>query len=205
MYTTDIKTLEALRKIYRMYYKDSDEPPEIKYVRVRVVQTLGLVIAGKLVKISDKAIEEGIKALRNCRTILCDSLLTETGIRYKLERYGLKNRVVSLSSLRRSYNEGLVDQIDKILNICENSIVVVGASPKVLDKIISNVNILKPCLIIATPPGFIDAPYVKRRLIVERPCEYMTILGTLGSSILAISLFTSLVDIYLGFHRYVVD
>ncbi|NPA70709.1 MAG: hypothetical protein GXO26_07865 [Crenarchaeota archaeon] len=204
IYKTDEKTIEALRKIYRMYVKDLNEPLEVKYVRTRVIQTIGLAIAGKLVKVSDRAIEVGVKALENELPIICDALITETGVKYKVERYGLKNSIISLSSFRRSYDEGLVDQIDKIVKeYSKDTIIIVGASPKVLNKVIDNVSLLRPRIIIASPPGFIDAPYVKRRLIVEKPCEYMTILGTLGSSMLAIALFTALLEISMGFHRLI--
>ncbi|NPB00016.1 MAG: hypothetical protein GXO10_01440 [Crenarchaeota archaeon] len=204
IYRTDEKTIEALRKIYRMYVKDLDEPLEVKYVRTRVIQTIGLAIAGRLVKISERAIDEGVEALRRGAPIICDALMTETGIRYKIERYGLKNTITSLSSLRKSYDEGLVEQIDKILgNSSMDTMIIVGASPKVLNKILDNIDRIRPRIIIASPPGFIDAPYVKRRLIVEKPCEYMTILGTLGSSMLAIALFTALLEISMGFHELI--
>ncbi len=204
IYKTDEKTIEALRKIYKMYVKDLDEPLEIKYVRTRVIQTIGLAIAGKLVKVSEKAIEVGVHALENELPIICDALITETGIRYKVERYGLKNSIISLSSLRKSYDEGLVEQVDKIIKqYSKDSIIIIGASPKVLNKVLDNYSLFRPRIIIASPPGFIDAPYVKRRLIIEKPCEYMTILGTLGSSMLAIALFTALLEIYMGFHRLI--
>ncbi|NPA22674.1 MAG: hypothetical protein GXO23_00040 [Crenarchaeota archaeon] len=203
IYRTDEKTLEALRRIYRMYVRDLDEPLEIKYVRTRVIQTIGLAVAGRLVRVSERAIEEGLKALREGATVLCDALMTETGIRYKIERYTLPNRVISLSSLRRSYDEGLAEQLSKVDSDIRRSIIVIGASPKVLNTILDNVRKFEPRLIIASPPGFIDAPYVKRRLVIERPCEYMTILGTLGSSMLAMALFTALLEIDMGYHRYI--
>ncbi len=205
MYSTDRKTLETLRRIYRMYIKDLDEPIEIKYTRTRVIQTIGLAIAGKLVKISERAITEGIKAIERDLPIICDTLITETGINYKIRRYGLKNNVISLSSLRRDYSEELAEQLTKIgrEDISRGTIIIVGASPKVLSSILNNISLFNPKIIIATPPGFIDAPYVKRRLVIEKPCEYMTILGTLGSSMLSIALFTSLIEIRLGYHKLI--
>ncbi len=205
IYKTDEKTLEALKKIYKMYIKDLDEPLEIKYIRTRVIQTIGLALAGKLVKVSERAVETGVRAIRDGLTIICDALLTETGVRYKVERYGLKNRIISLSSLRRSYDESLVEQLSKIGSKEDDTIIIIGASPKVLDKVLSNVDLFKPRIIIATPPGFIDAPYVKRRLVRERPCEYITVLGTLGSSMLAMALFTALLEIEMGYHKYFED
>ena len=83
----------------------------------------------------------------------------------------------------------------KLAQISNNSILVIGYAPSVLLETCEAIKQQKiqPALIIGLPIGFSHAPAAKRRLM-QQPIPYITIEGTLGGGLLAATALNSLVE-----------
>lgn len=168
------------------------------YLTILAIHALGLPMIQDSIVISENFVSEAAQALNeNCK-IVCDTRVLAVGVKYSLEKRGFSNSVICLSELRDLKNyKFIADVIENEPEIIENSLVLIGSSPMVLEKILNKK--LRARAIIATPPGFLKAPQVKTMLACS-DYAYVTVLGSVGCSSLCLALFNGLLDIVQGIH-----
>ncbi len=172
--------------------------PEKLYLTVLAIHALGMPMLQDCIVISDNFVDEAARAVNNNCTIVCDTRMLASGVKHSLERRGFRSSVVCLSELRDRQNlRFLAEVIESNPDIVNGSLVLVGSSPMVLEKILTMK--LRPRAIIATPPGFLKAPQVKIMLVFSDHA-YATVLGSVGCSSLCLALFNGLLDIVQGIH-----
>lgn len=139
---------------------------------------------------SNDAISEGIRAIQQNASVICDVEMVRAGItRYPTECY-LRDTVSSPSGFpTRSYSA--MQRAATIHKV--GSIFVVGCAPTALRALIelNNEKWFNPALIIGLPVGFIDASESKNTLTSTR-FNYITNVGIKGGSPAACAAFNAL-------------
>jgi precorrin-8X/cobalt-precorrin-8 methylmutase len=170
----------------------------------RVIHTTVDVDFGKSLIFHPSAIETGIKAIKEGKTIITDVHMVKSGIRaYDLTEFG--NKILCFFDKEKT--EPNPDNIPRaVLSMrkagekLNNSIVAIGNAPTALFELIDMVkdNKVKPCLIIGMPVGFVGSAESKEEL-QELDVPYITINGRRGGSAVAAAILNALIKIAKGY------
>lgn len=155
----------------------------------RVVYASGNPELAKHVYISEDAVDSGIEALRAGVPILTDVRMVKEGIRWnRVENY--LDEAAELASRLGITRAAAAMR----LGLGSPKIVVVGNSPTALAEAlrIHRERGVEIPLVVASPPGFINAPAVKEELIRSGiPC--IVVRGTFGGSGIAVAVMNELI------------
>ncbi|MBI5192455.1 MAG: precorrin-8X methylmutase [Nitrospirae bacterium] len=204
----DIRTFKRLRPCEieeKSFEIITDELGETRFrdielpVVKRVIHTTGDFDFVKNMQFHPRAIEAGLKAIRNGMNILVDVHMVETGInKHLLEKSG--GRVIcKLSDSETGGDESLRTgktrtEIAMEMGAGENvGIVVVGNAPTALYRVMNLIQegVFNPELVIGVPVGFVSAVESKEVLLhVNYP--FITSLGRKGGSTVAAAIVNAL-------------
>ena len=171
----------------------SGMPADVANVAVRIMHACGMTdIAGKLVH-SAGFVESGRAALEAGAPVLCDSVMTATGIiKSKLPA---RNSVLStindpnvVEIARRTSNTRSAAAVELWIPKLEGAVVAIGNAPTALFRLLELLDegTARPSLILGFPVGFIGAEESKKELASNpRGTPFMTLLGRRGGSAMA--------------------
>ena len=178
-------------------------PGEWRIVR-RMIHTVGDFGIVETVRFSPDALEAGIKALKECRSIFADSNMIRTGISlarlrgvcgfYRSE--SIRCHVADKDIARLARRSGLprsLHAVQKAKPLLEGAIVLIGNAPVALMEI-SRMIIeegLRPSLVVALPVGFVHVVESKEELM-SLGVPYIATAGRRGGSPLAVSVLHAL-------------
>lgn len=182
------------------FISDIDLTDEEVTVYSRMIHASGDVDYGHLIRTSENAVEEGIKALAKGCNIYCDVNMVKAGIN--------KNALKVLGSeVFCRVSDPEIAKIAKEKNIARSmaamnsfgtdlngAIIAVGNAPTALYEAIRMTleDGIKPALIIGIPVGFVGAADSKEQLIRKAPCPYITVRGAKGGSSIVASCVNAL-------------
>ncbi len=173
-------------------------PSEWPIVR-RIIHTSADFEYIKTIRLHPKAIESGLSAIRQGKTLITDTHMARAGIRKKeIHRFG--GSVICLiddeSVVKTAAETGSTrakTAVDTAIPNIKGSIYVVGNAPTALLRLIELVkdNKAHPALIIGLPVGFVNATESKTALMdLETP--YISNVGRKGGSNVAASVVNAL-------------
>lgn len=167
----------------------------------RIIHTTGDPEYGKSFVIFRGAVEAGITAIHECKSIVTDVNMVKAGINKKLvRRFGGKvvckiaDRAVA-SKAKKNGKTRAITAIDESISEIEGGIVAIGNAPSALFHLVDLIEQGKvlPELIIGVPVGFVGAAESKealRRLKVP----YITNLGRKGGSPVAVTIVNAMLS-----------
>lgn len=177
---------------------------EEKQIIKRVIHATVDVDFGKSLIFHPQAIEAGLRAIKQGKTIVTDVHMVKSGIRaYDLEEFD--NDIVCFFD--KDKKEPNPDNIPRAVlamrkagDILNNSIVVIGNAPTALFELIDMIKAKKaaPCFIIGMPIGFVGAAESKKEL-QQLNIPYITINGRRGGSTAAVAILNALIKIAKGY------
>jgi len=154
----------------------------------------------KTVRFHPEAIEAGIKAIREGRTIVTDTNMARAGIRKKgIQEFG--GTVVCLINDPAVGNKADTTgttrakaAVDAAISLMKNGIYVIGNAPTALFRLIELIkeNKIRPALVIGLPVGFVNAAESKTALL-EMDIPYISNVGRKGGSNVAASVVNALI------------
>lgn len=182
----------SLRRVEAALGEATSWPEAERQIVQRMVYAAGDPTIAPLIRIHPAAVADGIRALRDGRSIVVDVRMVEVGLSRTLtERLGCRihcaidapavsaqarvrgvpRAVVAMRALQREAHEGVV---------------VIGNAPTALLSLLDLVDAgeIRPALIIGTPVGFVAAAESKLEL-AARSIPFIIIEGTRGGSALA--------------------
>ncbi len=163
---------------------------EQQQVVMRIVHSLGLPYLSEHVRFSSQACEQGIQALRNDCSILCDVEMVKQGITKRMitqEPLCFLNHPDTAKQAKALGETRTMAAVAQWQKYIENSIVVIGNAPTALFRLLENIEAggPKPALIIGMPVGFVGAAESKQALWdlhTTLGVECITLLGREGGS-----------------------
>ena len=177
-----------------------------KQVVMRLVHTCGNPEVASQVKISDAAIQAGITALENKKSVYCDVEMVKQGLTKRFlevePQCFLNNE--SIAEKAKANNESrTMTAIELWGDELKDGIAIIGNAPTALYRLLENIQQgkLRPSLIIGIPVGFIGAAESKQYLWEQHKelgIECITITGRTGGSALAAGAFNTLVRLQRG-------
>jgi precorrin-8X/cobalt-precorrin-8 methylmutase len=149
------------------------------------------------IRFHPKAIDAGIKALKNGCSIITDTNMAKAGIRNNAQCFIKDEDVAKIASDNNLTRAEAA--VDKACNIMGQGIYVIGNAPTALLRLIDLVNQGKaePALIIGFPVGFVNAAESKHDLI-EMDYPYISNIGRKGGSNIAASIVNALIILAEG-------
>lgn len=154
----------------------------------------------KSVRMHPRAIEAGVEAIRQGRTIFCDTNMLRTGIRSRnLEKFGAAARsLMADSRIARTASQNDATRaavaVDAVADQMAGGIYAVGNAPTALLRLIELIEQGRACpaMVIGLPVGFVNAAESKAALLpVDVP--YITNVGRKGGSNVAASVVNALI------------
>lgn len=153
----------------------------------------------ELVRFHEKAVDNGIKALRNGATIVTDTEMAKRGIPVRrLEPLGCTLTCLMNDSrvVERAKVEGITRAkaaVDIAVNEIKPEIYVVGNAPTALIRLVEHFDAgaVAPALVVGMPVGFVNAAESKA-LLMSRDIPYIAVEGRKGGSALAASVVNAL-------------
>ena len=173
-------------------------PDEWKIVR-RMIHTTADFEYMQRIRISNCAVEAGIKAIRNGCTVVTDTNMAKTGIRNDpLARFGTRCKClmadprVAVKAKERGVTRAHV-AVEEAAHMMENGIYVVGNAPTALLRLLEMIKKKEagPALVVGLPVGFVNAAESKAAL-VETNIPYISNVGRKGGSNVAASVINAL-------------
>jgi precorrin-8X/cobalt-precorrin-8 methylmutase len=153
----------------------------------------------KLVRFHEKAVESGLKALKNGAVIVTDTEMARCGMPLRrLDPLGCSvhclmndERVVA-----RAKSEGITRAkaaVDVAVSEIKPEIYVVGNAPTALIRLVEHLDngAVSPALVVGMPVGFVNAAESKA-LLMSRDVPYVAIEGRKGGSALAASVINAM-------------
>jgi len=166
----------------------------------RVIHATGDFSFADTMRFSDRAVTQGVAALRDGKTVLTDVTMVATGIsKPALQKWG--NRVIckigdddvaELAQSRKTTRAEMAMEIGLQENV---GIVAIGNAPTALLKIIDllkEMDVEHRPLVIGVPVGFVNAQESKQ-LLHETGLEHITSLGRKGGSPVAAAIMNALI------------
>ncbi|MCD6224905.1 MAG: precorrin-8X methylmutase [Deltaproteobacteria bacterium] len=162
----------------------------------------------KTVRFHHQAIEAGIKAIIQGKTIITDTQMAMSGISKKrLAGFNVKIKcLISDAEVKKKAAEKTTTRahaaVDAAVSDMEDGIYVIGNAPTALLHLIELIKTGKaaPALVIGLPVGFVNAAESKAALI-ETDYPYITNIGRKGGSNIAASVINALANIAKGEHE----
>ncbi len=159
-------------------------------VITRMIHACGMVDILHDIAASERAEDEGIKALRNGAAIICDVGMVEKGIiRSNLPA---ENPVFCAQNHPKAHNRALeigntrsAAGMDLMAERIPGSVVVIGNAPTDLFRLLERIDegLPPPALILGFPVGFVGAAESKEALISNRQnVSFITLAGRRGGS-----------------------
>ncbi len=163
---------------------------EQQQVAMRIVHSLGLPHLVEQIRFSDQACEQGMQALKNNCTILCDVEMVKQGITKRMitkEPLCFLNHPDSATLAKQRGETRSMAAVTQWQNHLENSVVIIGNAPTALFRLLETIaeSGKKPALIIGMPVGFVGAAESKQALWdchQQFGVECITLLGREGGS-----------------------
>lgn len=180
---------ESFRQIRELTVIDH-LPIEAQQIVMRVVHSVGIPAVAGQVKLSERACESGMEALRKGAAILCDVEMVKQGITKRmikteplcfLNAPGVPERAKATGETRT------MAALTEWLEHLAGSIVVIGNAPTALFRLLEMIDqgAPKPALVIGMPVGFVGAAESKQALWDHHQAlgiECITLLGKEGGS-----------------------
>jgi precorrin-8X/cobalt-precorrin-8 methylmutase len=152
------------------------------------------------VRMHSRAIEAGVAAIRQGRTIFCDTNMLRTGIRSRdLEKFGATAQsLMADSQIARIASQSGATRakvaVDAVIDQMAGGIYAVGNAPTALLRLIELIQQGRACpaLVIGLPVGFVNAAESKA-VLLEVDIPYITNVGRKGGSNVAASVVNALI------------
>ncbi len=150
------------------------------------------------VRFHPEAVEKGIMAVKNGKTIITDTNMALSGIRKNdLSGGNAKCLINDPEVIRISKEKGITRAraaVDQTAKIIDEAIYVIGNAPTALLRLVELVkqNSVKPLLIIGLPVGFVNAAESKQALM-KLDIPYITNIGRKGGSNVAASVINAII------------
>jgi len=179
---------------------------EQQQVVMRIVHSLGLPQVSEHVYFSANACQQGLAAINNNATILCDVEMVKQGITKRMNNlttrcYLNDSRVPELAKQRGETRT--MAALDFWRDELAGSIVLIGNAPTALFRLLEMIRAGagKPALIIGMPVGFVGAAESKQALWdshLELGIECITLLGRQGGSAVTAASLNALLRCSIG-------
>jgi len=179
---------------------------EQQQVVMRIVHSLGLPSVSERVQFSANACQQGLAAINNNATVLCDVEMVKQGITKRMndlptQCYLNDPRVPALAKSRGETRT--MAALDFWRDELAGSIVLIGNAPTALFRLLEMIRqgAGKPALIIGMPVGFVGAAESKQALWdshLELGIECITLLGRQGGSAVTAASLNALLRCSIG-------
>ncbi len=184
-------------EIIEAYFAGREVPGHHRAVVKRVIHTTGDFDFLRTMVFHDRAINEGLKAVREKKTIYTDVTMVQAGInrrfghdvRCVLNEPGLRDRA------RAAGMTGAAWGIKTLGGKLDGNIVVVGNAPTALITLVDMIKKgdVRPSLIVGTPVGFVNARESKEYLMTLEDVPFITNRGRKGGSTVAAAIINALI------------
>ena len=173
---------------------------------MRLVHTCGNPEIAQHVRFSSSAVEAGIAALNNDRSILCDVEMVRHGLTKRFldsePLCFLNDSDVAKTAADKNESRSMT-ALDYWAPHLEGSIAIIGNAPTALFRLMEMLESpgSRPALVIGMPVGFVGAPESKAYLWEHHGTlgvECITLEGRVGGSALAAGTFNTLVRLQRG-------
>lgn len=182
---------------------------EQQQVVMRIVHSLGLPHLAQQVRFSANACEQGIAALANNATILCDVEMVKQGITKRMIQQPPVCFLNHPQTAERAKQTGETRSMAAVAQWQEQlagSVIVIGNAPTALFRLLENLEQIsnpndKPALIIGMPVGFVGAAESKQALWdchQSLGIECITLLGREGGSAVSAASCNALLRCHRG-------
>ena len=179
---------------------------EQQQVVMRIVHSLGLPQVSELVRFSDNACEQGLLAITNNTTILCDVEMVRQGITKRMNKLSTQcylNDPRGPDLAKQRGEPRTMAALDFWRDDLAGSIVLIGNAPTALFRLLEMIRqgTPKPALIIGMPVGFVGAAESKQALWdahQELGIECITLLGRQGGSAVTAASLNALLRCSIG-------
>lgn len=167
----------------------------------RIVHTTGDPSIAGLLRIHPKAVESGVRALREGRTIVTDVKMLAAGINRKLaDRLGcaVVCAIDDPAAVELAQERGITRGAAAMIHLrsrMSGAVVAIGNAPTALFALLDSLDdrLAAPALIVGTPVGFVGAAESKAELVqMAPPVPYVTVEGTRGGSTIAVATVNAL-------------
>lgn len=172
-------------------------PAEYEIVR-RVIYATADFEYKTLISFSERALQAAAAALAARTTIVVDIPLVQVGIAYDIQNTFANPVYCSMDTLTRPQKEKtrVAWGIETLAKRYPEGIFVVGQAQTALTALVDLIEAeeIRPALIVATPPGFIDVDAAKERL-QDSLIPHITINNRKGNAVVAAAIVGGLVDL----------
>lgn len=172
-------------------------PAEYEIVR-RVIYATADFEYKTLISFSERALQAAAAALAARTTIVVDIPLVQVGIAYDIQNTFANPVYCSMDTLTRPQKEKtrVAWGIETLAKRYPEGIFVVGQAQTALTALVDLIEAeeIRPALIVATPPGFIDVDAAKERL-QDSLIPHITINSRKGNAVVAAAIVGGLVDL----------
>lgn len=172
-------------------------PAEYEIVR-RVIYATADFEYKSLIRFSERALQSAAAALAARTTIVVDVPMVQVGIAYDIQNTFANPVYCSMDALTRPQKEKtrVAWGIETLAKRYPEGIFVVGQAQTALTALVDLIEAeeIRPALIIATPPGFVDVDAAKERL-QDSVIPHITIDNRKGNAVVAAAIVDGLVDL----------
>ncbi|MFM7363029.1 MAG: precorrin-8X methylmutase [Cuspidothrix sp.] len=172
-------------------------PAEYEVVR-RVVYATSDFEYKSLIRFSEHSLESGASALAARSTIVVDEPVVQAGIAYDIQNKFANPLYCGMEGITRPQKEkpSAVSGIETLARRYPEGIFVVGQSQMALTALVQLIEAeeIRPALIVATPPEFVNLGIAKQRLR-ESLVPHITIEGRKGNALVSSAIIDALVDL----------
>lgn len=164
------------------------------------------------VRISPLALEAGVRAIRDGKSVITDTNMVKSGIRRKeIEKFGgsVQCLITEPSLVTLAKTKGITRAkaaVDAAAEAMEGGIYVIGNAPTALLRLLELMKAgqANPALIIGLPVGFVNAAESKEQLC-NSAFNHISNVGRKGGSNLAASVVNALIVLATGRQAYETD
>ncbi len=176
-----------------------DVDPRILYVASRCIHAVGDPSIVDSLRVCRELLDELEHLLTRLRLVVVDVEMVRAGIESRCRALGVP--VITAVRFSTSQNLRVASGIENLIRrgvVDDRTGIVCGNAPTFLEVVVRSIEEgVKPLLVVATPPGFVKAAEVKKKLM-ELDVPYIVIEGCRGGSTLAVAIFNALIDLYTG-------
>lgn len=182
-------------EIIAPYLEELHLTPEQVKVYSRMIHAAGDVEYAPIIRMSENAIAEGMKALRSGCDIFTDVEMVRTGInKRKLSSFGgtVHCRVADTEVAAEAKKQGITRSMQAMRSFGESlngNIVAIGNAPTALFEVLRLIREegRRPACVVGIPVGFVGAADSKKALEENGIVPYITVEGTKGGSPIAVA------------------
>lgn len=167
----------------------------------RIVHTTGDPQIAQLLRFHPRAVDSGVRALREGRPIVTDVKMLAAGINRKLaDRFGCEIvcAIDSPDTVALARERGITRSAAAMIHLrprIPGAVLAIGNAPTALFALLDSLEdgLAPPAVIVGTPVGFVGAAESKAKLVqVTPPVPYVTVEGTRGGSTIAVAAINAL-------------